>query len=85
VRSAAAAGDPEAVATEIGDLLFSVVNVARHLGVDAESALRASVQKFRARVDAVRELATARGTDVSQMSLPELDALWEVVKRDTGH
>ncbi|MFM8600693.1 MAG: nucleoside triphosphate pyrophosphohydrolase [Actinomycetota bacterium] len=85
VRSAAAAGDPEAVATEIGDLLFSVVNVARHLGVDSESALRASVQKFRARVDAVRELASARGTDVSQMSLPELDELWEVVKRGTGH
>ena len=85
VRAAAQTGDPEALATEIGDLLFSAVNVARHLGVDAESALRASVQKFRRRVDAVRERAAARGDDVSHLSLAELDALWEVVKRETGH
>jgi tetrapyrrole methylase family protein/MazG family protein len=85
VRAAARTGDPEAVATEIGDLLFSAVNVARHLGVDAESALRASVQKFRRRVDAVRERAASQGDDVSHLSLAELDALWEVVKRETGH
>ncbi|MFM9082721.1 MAG: MazG nucleotide pyrophosphohydrolase domain-containing protein, partial [Actinomycetota bacterium] len=85
VTRAVAAGDPEAVATEIGDLLFSVVNVARHLDVDAESALRSAVHKFRARVEAVDALARSRGLDMGRMSLTELDGLWEVVKRDTGH
>jgi tetrapyrrole methylase family protein/MazG family protein len=85
VRSAADAGDPDATATEIGDLLFSVVNVARHLDVDAESALRAAVRKFRRRVDAVAALAGEQGRDIGRMSLVELDTLWEVVKKDAGH
>ena len=85
VRAAAAGGDPDATATEIGDLLFSVVNVARHLDIDAESALRAAVRKFRGRVDAVAALAGEQGRDLGRMSLEELDALWEVVKKDAGH
>ncbi|MFM8553738.1 MAG: nucleoside triphosphate pyrophosphohydrolase [Acidimicrobiales bacterium] len=85
VRRAVVDGDPEAVATEIGDLLFSVVNVARHLDVDAESALRSAVHKFRARVEAVDALARSRGLDLGRMSLTEIDGLWEVVKRDAGH
>lgn len=85
VKTAVESADPEAVATEIGDLLFSVVNVARHLDVDAESALRAAVRKFRARVEAVAALAESRGRDLSLLSLNELDELWEVVKKDTGH
>ena len=85
VTAALAAGDPEAVATEIGDLLFSVVNVARHLDVDAEQSLRAAVQKFRSRVATVEKLAAEKGADIASMSLEELDTLWEMAKRALGH
>lgn len=73
-------GDPEAIRSEVGDLLFAVVNVARKHDIDAESALRAAVVKFRARVEAVEELAIAEGRAMSGMTLDELDALWERVK-----
>jgi len=85
VRAALDSIDPEAVATEIGDLLFSVVNVARHLDVDAESALRSAVRKFRARVESVEELARQRGRELAGMTLNELDELWEVVKKGSTH
>ena len=85
VRAALGNTDPEAVATEIGDLLFSVVNVARHLDVDAESALRAAVRKFRGRVEAVEALARAQGRSLTGMSPGELDQLWEVVKKGSTH
>ena len=77
--------DPEAVATEIGDLLFSVVNVARHLDVDAESALRAAVRKFRGRVESVEDLARRSGRVLTDMTIDELDELWEVVKKGPTH
>ena len=78
-------GDPEATAVEIGDLLFAVVNVARHLDVDPESALRSAVHKFRNRVEAVEALAAARGLVMKDMSPRQLDELWEVVKNDPTH
>ena len=85
VRAALGSIDPEAVATEIGDLLFSVVNVARHLDVDAESALRAAVRKFRGRVESVEELARRSGRVLTDMTIDELDELWEVVKKGPTH
>jgi tetrapyrrole methylase family protein/MazG family protein len=85
VRDAMAHGDPEATATEIGDLLFAVVNVARHLDIDPESSLRSAVHKFRSRVEAVESLATERGLAMAEMSLEQLDELWEVVKQYPTH
>jgi tetrapyrrole methylase family protein / MazG family protein len=73
---AVAAADAEAVADEMGDLLFSVVNVARHLGVDPESALRAATNKFRVRFERVEALAIERGIDL----LANLDRLWNEIK-----
>jgi tetrapyrrole methylase family protein/MazG family protein len=75
------------VAEELGDLLFAVVNVARHAGVDAESALRAATQKFRRRFESVEQLAAGRGLDLHDVGLAGLDRLWEDVKRAerTGH
>jgi tetrapyrrole methylase family protein/MazG family protein len=73
---AALAEDPaggEAVNEELGDLLFSVVNVARHLGVDPETALRAAAVKFRRRFTAMEALAAARGVPID-------DDLWDEVK-----
>ncbi len=85
VRATIGGGDPETTTAEMGDLLFAVVNVARHLDIDPESALRSAVHKFRGRVEAVEALATARGRNVQDLSLQELDELWEVVKNDPTH
>jgi tetrapyrrole methylase family protein/MazG family protein len=80
VMAAHASGDAAAVADELGDLLFSVVNVARHLKVDPEVALRAAVTKFRTRFEGVERLARERGIDLAASDLAVLDALWDEVK-----
>ena len=69
-----------AVAEELGDLLFAVVNVARHLDVDPEAALRSATVKFHNRFAAVERLAAGRGEDLRSIDLAGLDALWEEVK-----
>lgn len=74
-------GDTAATADELGDLLFAVVNVARHLRVDPESALRAAANKFRRRFETLEQIATARGIVVHTAGLDALDALWDEVKR----
>lgn len=85
VAAAATGNDPATVMDEVGDLLFAVVNVARHLDVDPESALRAAVMKFRRRVEGVEALALERGTRIADMDLSQLDELWEVVKNQPTH
>ena len=74
------AAEGGAVAEEGGDLLFAVVNVLRHLGVDPESALRAATHKFRQRFAAVEALARQRGIDLHDSDLATLDRLWDEVK-----
>jgi MazG family protein len=73
--------DAGEVADEVGDLLFAVVNVARHLGIEPESALRAAAAKFRARFEGVEALARQRSIDLAAAGLDVLDALWDEVKR----
>jgi tetrapyrrole methylase family protein/MazG family protein len=80
VRDAAERGDERQVHEELGDLLFAVVNVSRHLGVEPEVALRAATHKFRARFERVEALATERGLDLHTAGLGALDALWDEVK-----
>ena len=65
---------------ELGDLLFAVVNVARHLGFDPESALRGASAKFSGRFTEVEGLARHRGLDLPALDLAALDALWDEVK-----
>ena len=65
---------------ELGDLLFSVVNVSRFLKADPEEALNAATEKCISRFAKVEEMALAQGKDMAQMSLEELDKLWERVK-----
>jgi tetrapyrrole methylase family protein/MazG family protein len=74
------AAEGGAVAEEGGDLLFAVVNVLRHLGVDPESALRAATHKFRQRFEQVEALARERGIDLHASDLATLDQLWDEVK-----
>jgi len=85
VTQAQALNDAVALESEVGDLLFSMVNVARHLDIDPETALRAAVRKFRLRVEAVQSLATERGLSMPDLSLTQLDELWEVVKQHPTH
>jgi tetrapyrrole methylase family protein / MazG family protein len=72
----------EESAGELGDLLFAIVNVARHLRIDPELALRGATDKFRTRFEGVERLATARAIDLRAVDLATLDALWDEVKAD---
>lgn len=67
-------------AAEIGDLLFSVVNLARWLKVDAESALREANQRFRQRFAQIEAGARAQGRSVADLSLDEMESLWQNAK-----
>jgi tetrapyrrole methylase family protein/MazG family protein len=77
-------GAPTSTAEELGDLLFAVVNVARHLDVDPELALRAATDKFRVRFEGVERLALERSIDLRDADLDVLDALWDEVKSSAG-
>ena len=77
--SAAMAGDGD-VTEELGDLLFAVVNAARFLKVDPEDALHAAIDKFSARFRRVEEAAAAQGRRMENMTLAEMDRLWDEVK-----
>ena len=69
------------LASEIGDLLFALVNVARWKHVDAESALRATNMKFRKRFAHVEQGAKKQGRDLSALSLDEMESLWQEAKK----
>ena len=75
-----AAEGPEAAAAEVGDLLFAVVNWARWLEIDPEAALRVGNARFAARFAWVEAAAKEQGRDLKQLSLAELDTLWEAAK-----
>jgi MazG family protein len=74
-------GTPEAIADEMGDLLFAAVNLSRKLGVDPRGALERANDKFRRRFEALEQLAERRGLELAAASLEALDALWNEVKR----
>jgi tetrapyrrole methylase family protein/MazG family protein len=67
--------------SEIGDLLFSIVNISRWLEIDAESALREANNRFRERFSYIERICRDRGLALSQMSLEELDKLWDEAKK----
>ena len=71
---------PEAVAREVGDLLFAAVNVARHAGVDPEAALRSSTRTFISRFRQVEEWARREGIDLATADPAVVDAQWEAAK-----
>ena len=67
---------------EFGDLLFALVNVARKMGIDAESALRASNAKFRRRFAQVEQAAWDQNRTVDELSLDEMETYWQRAKED---
>ncbi len=80
LKAAIANGDKENTVEELGDLLFSVVNVSRFVDCDSEEALTASTDKFAKRFSVVEKIANERGIDMKNSSIEELDKLWDEAK-----
>lgn len=78
LRAEMAQADPAGLEEELGDLLFTVANLARHLGVEPESALKRANRKFRARFEAMEGLAAGR--ELAQLTPTQWDELWERAK-----
>ncbi|EMD98051.1 nucleoside triphosphate pyrophosphohydrolase [Stutzerimonas stutzeri NF13] len=81
VLEAMSENDPQAIAEELGDLLFVVVNLARHLKVDPENALRAANGKFERRFRFIEQALRDAERPIENCDLEELDALWEKAKK----
>lgn len=80
VKDAVEQANASAIEDELGDLLFTVVNLTRHYGVDAERALAKANDKFSSRFKQVEQLAQHHGAELNALSLEELDALWDEAK-----
>ena len=74
-------GNQEAIAEEMGDLFFSIINYARYLNVDAENALELTNKKFIKRFNGMEALVKAKGKDLHDLSLEEMDMIWNTVKQ----
>jgi ATP diphosphatase len=77
-------GDPGRLEDEVGDLLFACVNLARHLGVDPETALRRGNAKFERRFGAVEAALRDAGTSPAEAGLDEMEELWTRTKAQEG-
>ncbi len=82
VDASRAASAALAVEEELGDVLFSLVNVGRRMGVDAEGALRATCRKFRRRWAFMEQAALAQGRRVEELAFEEREALWDEAKEN---
>jgi ATP diphosphatase len=80
IEAEIAAGERAKAAAEVGDLLFAVVNLARHLGADPEATLRATNAKFERRFASIEQALAASGKSPQQSSLAEMDTLWDAAK-----
>ena len=85
LKEAVDAGDPVKVEEEFGDLLFSLINYARFLRIDAENALERTNRKFMDRFTRMEQKALQEGKSLDDMSLAEMDAIWNSIKKqNTG-
>ena len=78
---------PDGVTTiegEFGDVLFSAANLARHLGLDAETSLRGASAKFEGRFRAMESVAGEAGRSLEELSADELEVLWQGAKERFG-
>lgn len=81
-KEALAEGDKEHVEEEMGDMLFALVNLSRFVEVDAEEALRKTIEKFIRRFHYIEESLTKNGSSLKEATLDEMEELWEKSKRD---
>ena len=82
LKEVVAAKDPERIKDEMGDVLFSLVNLSRFLNISAEDALRMTVNKFEMRFAKVEKELKKRGKDFLDSNLEEMDEIWNWVKKD---
>jgi len=82
LKEAIKKGDDENTFEEIGDTLFSIVNVARFLEYDSESALRSTIRKFESRFNQIEDYLKLEGKTLEESSLEELDKIWNKIKKD---
>jgi ATP diphosphatase len=82
IEAALDRGDADELANETGDLLFALVNLARHVGADPEAALRGTNAKFERRFGHIEQALAAQGRSLEDASLAEMDALWNEAKVD---
>lgn len=80
IKEVETARDPDAVESELGDLLFALVNLARWKGVDAESALRGANNRFSERFAFIEQECRNQRRRLSELSLEEMDGLWRRAK-----
>ena len=73
-------GTPDAITSEVGDLLFAVANLARHAGIDPETAVRGANAKFERRFAYIEAALAAKGSSPAASTLDEMDALWNEAK-----
>ncbi len=74
--------DHDNIEEEIGDILFSVINLSRNLDIDAETALRRTINKFNSRFQFVEKNLKNEGKNIYETSLEEMDKLWEMAKKE---
>jgi MazG family protein len=84
-KEAIASRDPAAIADEMGDLLFAVVNLARKSHLDAETTLQTATDKFVTRFNKLEDALRARGKKLGDVGLEELDQIWNAVKAEAKH
>ncbi len=82
LRSAIDCENDTQIGEEFGDLLFTMVNLSRFLGLNPENALTNALEKFITRFEGIETLAKASGEELSKMSPQQLDRLWNIVKKD---
>ncbi|MEG6509690.1 nucleoside triphosphate pyrophosphohydrolase [Methyloligella sp. 2.7D] len=82
LKEAASSGDRAHIEEELGDLLFVMANLARHLKVDPEAALRGANRKFIRRFTFIEDALKTDGKRAEEVSLEEMDALWDAAKRE---
>jgi len=80
LREAVDSGDKETIKAEIGDLLFTVVNISRFAGIDPEEALRDMLGRFSQRFRKIEEIARETGRNLADMTLEEMDRVWNEAK-----
>jgi MazG family protein len=81
LHEAVAANEPDKIEEEFGDLLFSLINYARFLQIDAENALERTNKKFISRFTQMEQLALQQGKPLADMTLAEMDAIWNAIKK----
>lgn len=81
LKDAISLNKSDSIEEEFGDLLFSCVNVSRFLKIDAEDALQKATNKFISRFEKIEKMAGNMGKELSDMTLSEMDAIWDMIKK----